>query len=340
MQAFLVREPGAYAVEEVAEAPPGPGEVAVTVVAVGICGSDLELLDGRRPAAYVRYPVVPGHEWAGRVARLGPGVTGLAPGDPVVAEGLRSCGVCERCAEGRTNLCTAEYAETGFTHPGALAQQVVVPARLVHRLPANRPVEPAAPLEPAACVANGLLEAGVPRPGSRVAVVGDGPLGLLALLLLRPVSPAELALVGRRPARWARGRDCGATLVVDARDQAAMAGLSGRFDTVVDTTTSPEGPASSLTLLRRGGTAILLGISGADRATIDPDAIALGHLRVLGIFAASRAAWQWTVQLYALGTLDPGPLVTHRFGLREMPAALATLASRESGAIKVLIHPD
>src|SRR6266536_3963342 len=115
MQAFLVREPGAYAVEEVSEAAPGPGEVAVTVVAVGICGSDLELLDGRRPAAYVRYPVVPGHEWAGRVASLGRGVTGLALGDPVVAEGLRSCGVCERCAEGRTNLCTAAYAETGFT---------------------------------------------------------------------------------------------------------------------------------------------------------------------------------------------------------------------------------
>jgi threonine dehydrogenase-like Zn-dependent dehydrogenase len=60
MQAFLVREPGAYAVEKVSEASPGPGEVAVTVVAVGICGSDLELLDGRRPAAYVRYPVVVG----------------------------------------------------------------------------------------------------------------------------------------------------------------------------------------------------------------------------------------------------------------------------------------
>jgi threonine dehydrogenase-like Zn-dependent dehydrogenase len=340
MQAFLVREPGAYTVEEVAEASPGPGEVAVTVVAVGICGSDLELLDGRRPAAYVRYPVVPGHEWAGRVARLGPGVTGLAPGDPVVAEGLRSCGVCERCAEGRTNLCMAPYAETGFTHPGALAEQVVVPARLVHRLPANRPVEPAALLEPAACVANGLLEAGMPRPGSRVAVVGDGPLGLLALLLLRPLSPAELALVSRRPARAARGRDCGATLVVDARDQDGMAALAGRFDTVVDTTTSPEGPASSLTLLRRGGTAILLGISGAGRATIDPDTIALGHFRVLGIFAASRAAWQWTVQLYGQGILDPAPLITHRFSLSQMPEALATLASRESGAIKVLIHPD
>jgi threonine dehydrogenase-like Zn-dependent dehydrogenase len=340
MLAFVVRAPGDWAVEEVPEPAPGPGEVAVAVAAAGICGSDLELLDGTRPAPYVRYPVVPGHEWAGRVAVVGDGVDGLAPGDPVVAEGLRACGVCERCAEGRTNLCTAAYAETGFTHPGALAERLVVPAVLVHRLPPDRPPELAALLEPAACVANGLLEAGMPRPGSRLAVVGDGPLGLLALLLLRTVSPAELLLVSRRPARAARGRDLGATLVVDARDPAALERAAGRFDLVMDTTSSPEGPASSLRLLRRGGTAVLLGISGAGRATIDPDVIALGHLRVLGIFAASRTAWQWTVALYACGLLDPSALVTHRFGLRELPEALAALRTRSSGAIKVLIHPD
>ncbi|HXQ55335.1 MAG TPA: alcohol dehydrogenase catalytic domain-containing protein, partial [Actinomycetes bacterium] len=180
------------AVRQVPEPLPGPGEVLVEVAAAGICGSDLEVLDGRRPAAYVDYPVVPGHEWAGRVLAAGPGVKDVGPGDPVVAEGLRACGVCDRCAEGRTNICTAAYAETGFTHPGALAERLVVPAGLLHRLPANRPVEPAALLEPAACVASGLLEAGMPLPGSRVAVVGDGPLGLLALLLLRTTTPAEL----------------------------------------------------------------------------------------------------------------------------------------------------
>jgi threonine dehydrogenase-like Zn-dependent dehydrogenase len=275
MRALVVREPGRYAVEDLLEPAPGPGEVLVEVAAAGICGSDLELVDGRRPAAYVRYPVVPGHEWAGRVVRAGPGVQGsLAPGDPVVAEGLRACGVCARCAEGRTNLCTADYAETGFTHQGALADRLVVPARLVHRLPATRPLEPAALLEPAACVANGLLEAGVPRPGSRVAVVGDGPLGLLALRLLR-----------------------------------------------------------------RGGGAVLLGISGARRPTIDPDTLTLNQLRVHGIFAASRAAWNWVVELYAGGILDPAPLVTHRFGLEEAPAALAALAAPGGDAVKVLVRP-
>jgi threonine dehydrogenase-like Zn-dependent dehydrogenase len=341
MRALVVHEPGRYAVEELPEPVPGPGEVLVAVAAAGICGSDLELVDGRRPAAYVRYPVVPGHEWAGRVVRTGPGVeAGLAPGDPVVAEGLRACGVCARCAEGRTNLCTAAYAETGFTHQGALADRLVVPARLVHRLPAQRPLEPAALLEPAACVANGLLEAGVPRPGSRVAVVGDGPLGLLAVLLLRTVSPAELLLVGARPARGGRhGRGAGATRVVDAADRQQLAELGGRYDAVVEATNAPEGAASALRLLRRGGSAILLGISGAQRPTIDPDTLTLNQLRVHGVFAASRAAWRWVVELYGSGILDPAPLVTHWYRLEEAPLALAALAAPDGDAVKVLVRP-
>jgi L-iditol 2-dehydrogenase len=339
MRALVVDGPGRAAVTDVPDPVPGPGEVLVEVAAAGICGSDVELLEGSRPAAYVSYPVVPGHEWAGRVRAVGAGVPDLAPGDPVVAEGLRSCGVCDRCAEGRTNLCTAGYAETGFTHPGALAERLVVPAGLVHRLPADRPVEPAALLEPAACVASGLLEAGLPLPGSRVAVVGDGPLGLLALLLLRTSSPSELTLVGGRPARSAFGPRCGATRVVAAADQDALAGLAAHFDAVVEATNDPGGAAAALALLRRGGTAVLLGISGAGRPTIDPDTLTLNQLRVQGGFAASRAAWRWVVALYAQGILDPAPLVTHRFGLEGATAAFAALTSPDGDAVKILVGP-
>jgi threonine dehydrogenase-like Zn-dependent dehydrogenase len=339
MQALVVDGPGVSAVRQVPEPVPGPGEVLVEVAAAGICGSDLEVLDGRRPAAYVNYPVVPGHEWAGRVLALGEGVDGIAPGEPVVAEGLRSCGVCDRCAEGRTNICAAAYAETGFTLPGALAERLVVPARLLHRLPADRPLEAAALLEPAACVASGLLEAGVPRPGSRLAVVGDGPLGLLALLLLRTTSPAELVLVGARPARSALGPGCGATQVVAAGDTDALAGLAGRLDLVVEATNSPTGPATALSLLRRGGGALLLGISGAGRPAIDPDTVTLGQLRLQGGFAASRNAWRWVVGLYADGILDPAPLVTHHFQLASVDGAFAALAAADDGAVKILVHP-
>jgi threonine dehydrogenase-like Zn-dependent dehydrogenase len=257
----------------------------------------------------------------------------------VVAEGLRACGVCDRCAEGRTNICAAAYAETGFTHPGALAERLVVPAGLLHRLPANRPVEPAALLEPAACVASGLLEAGMPLPGSRVAVVGDGPLGLLALLLLGTTSPAELVLVGARPARLAFGPRCGATRVVAAADRAALAELAGQLDAVVEASNAPAGAATALSMLRRGGSAVLLGISGAGQPVIDPDTVTLNQLRLQGGFAASRNAWRWVVGLYTEGILDPAPLVTHHFPLEEVDGAFTALSTADGGAVKILIHP-
>jgi D-arabinose 1-dehydrogenase-like Zn-dependent alcohol dehydrogenase len=121
MRALVVERPGVAAVQRVPRPVPGPGEVLVRVGAAGICGSDVEVLEGRRPPPYVRYPIIPGHEWAGTVEAVGPGIDGVAEGAVVVAEGFRVCGDCTRCREGRTNLCTGDYAETGFTHAGAFA---------------------------------------------------------------------------------------------------------------------------------------------------------------------------------------------------------------------------
>jgi threonine dehydrogenase-like Zn-dependent dehydrogenase len=100
MRAIVVERPGAAALQRVPRPEPGPGEILVRVRTAGICGSDVEVLEGRRPARYVRYPIIPDHEWAGLVAAIGPGVENVAEGDAVVAEGFRACGDCTRCREG------------------------------------------------------------------------------------------------------------------------------------------------------------------------------------------------------------------------------------------------
>ncbi|HEX6686768.1 MAG TPA: alcohol dehydrogenase catalytic domain-containing protein [Candidatus Limnocylindrales bacterium] len=338
MRALLVSAPGSYRLAELPDPEPGPGEVLVAPACVGICGSDLEVLGGTRPDQYVHYPVVPGHEWSGTVVRCGPGTNGLAPGVPVVAEGVRSCGICHRCAEGRVNLCAGPYAETGFTHPGALAELLVVPAKLVHPLPPGRPLEAAALIEPAACVATGLLEVGMPPAGARLAVVGDGPLGLLAVALLNLSLPSRLALIGARRQRASYGKELGATEIWSRDD--SLSHLESTFDLVLEATNSPEGAASALRLARRAGTVLLLGISGAARPSIDPDLITLKHLRVQGVFAASRPAWQWLVSLYSDGLFDPSTLITHRFPLSRFADAIGVLSDRDSGALKVVIQPS
>jgi len=333
MRAVVVERPGSATLRRVPRPEPGPGEVLVRVGAAGICGSDVEVLEGRRPAAYVRYPIIPGHEWAGVVEAVGPDVERVE-GAVVVAEGFRACGGCARCREGRTNLCAADYAETGFTHAGAFADFLCVPAHLVHRLPPGTDLAAAAVLEPAACVAQGLLEIDV-RPGLTAAVVGSGTLGLLAVALLSRVSPARLALVGTRAPRLALGEAIGATETWNVRqDEYPEPG----FDLVFEAAGTPGGARTAVELARRGGTVVLEGISGQP-SVMDADAVVLGHLRVQGIFGASRNAWRWVTELFADGLLDTKPLVTHSFPLEQYDAAFTTLAERSGDALKVQLTP-
>ncbi|HEX4214455.1 MAG TPA: alcohol dehydrogenase catalytic domain-containing protein [Candidatus Dormibacteraeota bacterium] len=338
MRAVRVERPGEIGMIRMERPRPATGELLVQVGSVGICGSDLEILEGRRPAPYVRYPIVPGHEWAGTVVETGPGVQGIAAGEGIVAEGFRACGVCDRCKEGLTNLCAADYAETGFTHQGAFAEYVAVPARLAHRLPVGADLGAAAVLEPAACVAQGLLEAGT-RPGMRAAVVGSGTLGLLAVSLLRLSSPSELVLFGTRPARLQLGLSLGASDTVGIAEVRRLASAQDRFDLVFEAATRPEGAVIALRLARRGGTVVLEGISGVERPAVIADTFALKHLRVQGVFGASGRAWRWIVELFASGAFDPAPLITHRFALDDYEGAFGALRDRSSGALKVQLTP-
>jgi len=337
MRAVVVERAGNARLSELAVPEPNAVEVLVRVAAAGICGSDLDILRGTRPAAYVRYPVVPGHEWAGTVVKVGTDVRGIAVGDRIVAEGFRSCGVCDRCREGRTNLCSADYAETGFTHQGAFAEYVSVPARLVHVLPAGADLEAAALLEPAACVACGLLEADL-RPGLRTAVVGAGALGLLAVSILRLTSPSYLALIGSRQARLDLGRRVGADDAFDVNTE-SLDSLRQSFDLVFEAANRPQAAVTALEAARPGGTVILEGISSAVDPAIRADAITLKHLRVQGIFGASGAAWTWAVELFASGRLPLRELISHRFALEDFESAFGMLEDRQGGAVKVELVP-
>src|SRR5579863_5209799 len=132
-RALVITEPGSIALRDAPDLVPGPGEVVARPVHTGICGTDLELLTGVVDPAFVRYPLVPGHEWSGVIEAVGPGVTGLEPGQRVIAEGVIPDRVCAECVRGNTNLC-AVYDEIGFTRPGAAADQLLVPAQVVHVL--------------------------------------------------------------------------------------------------------------------------------------------------------------------------------------------------------------
>lgn len=342
MKALLLKGPGEAVVTELEKPSISQEDVLIRSRAVGICGSDVELYQGIRPEGYYRYPVVPGHEWAGEVVAVGERVRGISPGDKVVAEGFLFCGTCRNCRMGLTNLCEAGYDEIGFTRTGGLAEYVAVPARLVHTLPDDAALEQAALLEPTAVVAHAFLRA-QPGAGDTVVVVGDGTIGLLAVQLARLFSPTVIALVGSRSERLELGHQLGATHTLNTREndpQSLIHSLTGGrgADLVFEGGNRPEGVEQALSLVRRGGTVVLEGIAGSGaRLHIESDICVLKHLTVYGIFGASSAAWTYAVQIFRAGLLNLAPLITHRFALDEYQTALDTLISRQSKMLKVLV---
>ncbi len=342
MRAVVIHAPGEARLAEIERPQPGPDEVLIRSHAAGICGSDVEVYQGTRPAEYIRYPVVPGHEWSGTVAEVGERVRGIVAGNKVVSEGFVYCGSCQNCHNGLTNLCEAGYHEVGFTRPGGFAEYVVVPAPLVHTLPTDADLSHAAMLEPTAVVADSFLRAR-PRPGSTVVVIGDGAIGQLAVHLARLHSPAAVILVGSRDDRLALGMRMGATHIANyKRDdvEALVAHVTaGRgADLVFEGAGKAAAVEQAFRLARRSGIVALQGIAGEGaRLRIDPDLFALAHLTVIGTFGANAAAWSYAVQLFSTGLLDLGPLVTHTYPLAAYQSALDTLVAKDTGTLKVLV---
>lgn len=332
--ALVVDRPGVFHFTAHTPVSPGPGEALVRVHAVGVCGSDREVYRGTRPDGYVRYPLVPGHEWSGTVEEAGPGAPAWLVGRKVVGEGFRYCQVCDRCRAGETTLCRATYEETGFTQPGAMAPTLTLPARLLHVLPDDADLACAALLEPAACVAAAVLRGGA-RPGDRVAVVGTGTLGLLAVQLLAASSPAELAVIGRSPAYRERVEACGGTSYLGVEQ---LEGI-GEFDVVVEAAGSAESARTAASLLRRGGRLVLTGIPAPGAAGLDPTELVVRQLDVRTVFGAPPAAWAHAVRAFAAGILDPSPLITHRLPLADFARALDLVGSGDPGVGKVLLFP-
>jgi 2-desacetyl-2-hydroxyethyl bacteriochlorophyllide A dehydrogenase len=314
------------------DAAPAHGEVVVEVAACGICGSDVDLLEGTRPDGYVRYPLVPGHEWAGVVVDAAPDVDRALLHRLVVAENIRRCGRCAPCAHGDAPRCETRYDETGFTRDGAWAEHLVVPAAYLHVLPADADLRAAAVIEPAACAADAVARA-APEPGARLAVVGGGTIGLLATQLLRAREPAELVIVEPRTERHDMAARAGASRTVAYADE-----LDATFDVVVEAAGARGTAATAIELARRGGRVVLAGIPAVGDV-VATQALVTRAVEVRTVFGASSRAWRDAVTAFASGVLDPAMLVTHELPLTEVGAALALVNGRDPAVGKVLLRP-
>ncbi|TMR37526.1 alcohol dehydrogenase catalytic domain-containing protein [Actinomadura geliboluensis] len=266
---------------------PGPGEILVRVTACGMCFSEVNHLRGHYP--FGTFPAVPGHEISGVVAALGEGVGWPAVGTPVGAGWIHgSCGHCDQCVRGDQILCTgAPKRITGVNTDGGYAEYFVGRAGFVTPLPDGLDPVAGAPLMCAGITAfNGLRRAGAVA-GSRVAVLGTGGVGTMALRFAAAMG-ARVAVVSRSRRAEEEARGFGAELFVPTAEQDPAEALRawGGADVVVNTAPDTATGLAAFGGLRPDGTLLYLGM-GAENVSVPPAALVMNRLRVMGVPSGS-----------------------------------------------------
>lgn len=340
MEAVRYRAPRSFEVGPVPDPAVGPEDVLVEVYANGVCHTDVNVHEGEFFAAF---PLIPGHETVGRVARTGSQVPlTYAAGMRVVVENASTCGRCPACRRGQHLFCERFYS-LGINGPGGAAEFEVVPWSQLLPLPDHVGVEEAVLTEPLACAVHGIDAAGV-RLGERVLIVGAGPSGQLLGQLARLSDAGRIVVAAPSRAKLDLARRHFAdAVVVIPRDRFGDAGEAIRdeapsgYDLVIDTTGSPAVLQELFSYLANQGRLLIYGMARfEDRATFVPYDVFRRELRILGSFAQIHEMGR-ALELIASGRIDVAGLVTHRFPLKGYGEALETVI--RGRGIKTILRP-
>ncbi len=318
MRAFAVVAPHETAIIEVDPPKAGPGEVVIDVHRVGICGTDVEFFTGEMAylhQGHAHFPMRLGHEWMGVVHSVGDGVDPSWLGRRVTGDTMLGCGTCRRCRTGRQHVCEQRY-ELGIRGdwPGALAEQLLLPARALHALPDSVDDVAGALVEPGGNAMRAVRATAL-EPGAPVLILGSGTIGLVsALIAASDGLEVHLAGVSDASLAFARGIGIEHTWAVNALPKIP-------FDGIIDCTYGLEIPHLATQLVEPGGRVVLIGLSGAP-SHVDTRDIVLKDVTAVGILSASPGLAA-TIEHYADGRVDPRPIVAGTVGLDQVGDALA-----------------
>ena len=329
MKAAVVVTPGTIAIEEVPDPTPGPADVVVRPAAVGICGTDLHIMDGEFAPAF---PIVPGHEFAGEIVAVGSAVTGYAVGDQVAVDPSLYCGHCYYCKRARGNQCE-NWGAIGVTVAGGAAEYVAAPMANLFKLPAHLAARDAALIEPLSCAVRGFDV--LPRAmATSYLIYGSGTMGLMMLELAKRAGAESVSIVDLNPARLETAERLGCSAAVTSADEIEA---PRGFDVVVDCTGAAAAIRDGLARVGRGGTFLQFGVAGYDaRVEIEPYEIYRREITITGSMAVLHS-FDRAGEMLAAGGLDPTIFVSDRFPLAAYAAALEQF--RAGVGRKILIEP-
>ena len=320
-------------------ADPGPGEILVKLRSVGICGSDMHwYVDGSIYGFPASYPQVLGHEPAGEVVATGRGVTGLKCGDRVSIEPTVSCGHCEYCVRGQHNNCLKSQFMGSPQLPGLLREYATLPAHNASIVPETFTYTQATLIEPVAVIVH-MLDLVEIRPGDTVAVLGAGPIGLLAAAVARSAGADQVLVTDKLPYRIQMAKDLGASVAVPIGQfrEAVLDKTHGRgVDISIDAAGAPETINTALAVTRFGGTFVLIGIPNHVPVAVDLFSLQAKEIRFQPVKRSNHRS-QPAISLLSAGAI-PEAIVTHRVGIEEAPAAFQMLAEYRDGIGKLAIE--
>jgi len=338
MKALVKFAPGNGNIElrEVPEPSAKAGEVKVEVKFASICGSDLHILHGDIGIP-MRFPVIPGHEFAGVVVAVGKNIKNVKVGERVTGENTRTaCGFCQQCAKGSYNLCQQRLA-TGYAYDGAFTKYVVIPQERIHKLPDNVDFKSGSLTDPSACAFHAVQELSGINAGDIVLITGPGPMGLFSLQYAK--SNGGIIILAGTPKdkkRLELGKELGADYILSGHDvekKIFKITNNNGVDVVLECSGSEPAAQLGFKTVRREGKYTQIGIFGKP-IKIDLDQVLYKEVKVIGSFSQKYLGWEKALELCSQGKVKVSPLITHTFPLSSWQEAYELFERGE--AIKVV----
>jgi L-iditol 2-dehydrogenase len=347
MKAVRMYSPGDIRVEEVLDPIPKDNEALIQVMCVGVCGSDIPRINIY--GAHVS-PIIPGHEFSGKVVAVGGNVKGFVPGDRVTVPPLIPCFRCEWCRRGLYSLCD-DYDYYGSRRDGAFAQYVAVKESNLLKLPSNVSYLDAATTDPAANAVHGITQANL-QPHETFVAYGSGPIGLFGIQIAKARGASKVIAIDIGEKKIEMARRIGADVVIDALkedvDEIVARETNGKMaEVVIDFTGAPAAQKKAVHLTAKMGRIVLLGIShkGLDLSESEVDKVQRGQISIIGSWNSFTDPfpgndWFEALKLFDEGKMTSKGVVSHELTLDEAPGIFRDIAAGGLFFNKIIFLPN
>lgn len=338
MKAVYVEDSYSVVVKDIQKPEIKPDEVLIKVKVAGICGSDIHTYKGLHP--FRKPPVIIGHEVAGEIVQVGEAVAKFKVGDRVTVEPQVGCGKCEYCLRGEVNYCADRKAPGVGGWYGTMAEYFAAPEVTVFKLPDDMSYEQGVLVEPFAVGVHAVRKAGI-QVGDKVAVLGAGPIGLLAMAAAKAAGATTILVTDVMDYALESARRMGATHTLNITNKQewmdeAKALVGGEFDKVLIAAGVPNIIDQSLRLLRRGGRIVTIAMFHGNQ-TFDIHNLQNQEKEIIGCMTYTREDTITAIDLIGAGAVNEEVLVTHKLPYEQAAEGFRLVDKKEDSSLKVLV---